>query len=232
MRIPFSTAQPPVGSYLSSCREDTNLDKLLTMCKDEANNLHIAGRCQAVSEDCAEPVLVEARGRRLLRRHGSGWSAVGLRTAIRSSGLVPKVHTDSTLSLIEEGDSLTPESPTTERRRWARLALAIPVFVRSRDDRGKEFLEFATALNIGAGGALVAVRRPLAQSERVLMEIPCAPLAAAITLPKASRTLRARTVHVTHANGYHLAGLKFYKPLRSDGAQLRRTRGRKVGSPV
>ena len=57
-------------------------------------------------------------------------------------------------------------------------ALAIPVFVRSRDDKGKEFLEFATALNIGGGGALIALRRALPQSARVLLEIPSAPLAA------------------------------------------------------
>ena len=42
----------------------------------------------------------------------------------------------------------------TERRKWARLPLAIPVFVRSRDRKGKEFLEFATALNVSAGGML------------------------------------------------------------------------------
>jgi hypothetical protein len=100
-----------------------------------------------------------------------------------------------------------------ERRKWTRLALAIPVFVRSRDEKGKEFLEFATALNISAGGALVAVRRSLPQSAQVLLEIPSAPLAAAASLPRAARTLRARTVRVTHAEGYHLVGLKFSRPL-------------------
>jgi len=106
----------------------------------------------------------------------------------------------------------------TERRKWMRLPLAIPVFVRSRDDKGKEFLEFATALNVSAGGALVAVRRSLPQSSQVLLEIPSAPLAAAAALPKASRTLRARAVRVSHAEGYHLLGLKFSRPLVNDSA--------------
>jgi len=101
----------------------------------------------------------------------------------------------------------------TERRQWPRLPLAIPVFVRSRDDKGKEFLEFATALNISASGALLAVRRSLPSSARILLEIPSAPLAATAKLPKASRTLRARSVRVTHAEGYHLVGLKFSRPL-------------------
>jgi len=52
------------------------------------------------------------------------------------------------------------------------LPLAIPVFVRSRDEKGKEFLEFATALNVSAGGALVAVRRSLPPTAQVLLEIP------------------------------------------------------------
>ena len=104
-------------------------------------------------------------------------------------------------------------NPEAERRKWPRLPIAIPVFVRSRDEKGKEILEFATALNISAGGALVAVRRSLPLSAQVLLEIPSAPLAVANSLPKAARNLRARTLRVTHADGYHLVGLKFSRPL-------------------
>ena len=85
--------------------------------------------------------------------------------------------------------------------------------MRSRDEKAKEILEFATALNISAGGALVAVRRSLPLSTQVLLEIPSAPLAVANSLPKAARNLRARTLRVTHADGYHLVGLKFSRPL-------------------
>ena len=108
---------------------------------------------------------------------------------------------------------MSRRKPETERRKWPRLPLAIPVFVRSRDEKGKEFLEFATALNISAVGALVAVRRALPRSAQVLLEIPSAPLSALPTMPKASRTLRARAVRVTHTEGYHLVGLKFSHPL-------------------
>ena len=51
-----------------------------------------------------------------------------------------------------------------QKRKWARLQLAIPVFVRTRDGNGKESLEFATAVNISPGGALVVVRRSLPKS--------------------------------------------------------------------
>jgi hypothetical protein len=123
----------------------------------------------------------------------------------------------------------------SERRQWPRLPLAIPVFVRSRDETGKEFLEFATALNVSAGGALVAVRRSLPASVQVVLEIPSAPLAATTALPKAARTLRARTIRVVHAEGYHLVGMKFSRPLPTqslDGTQASASPKRKVDSAV
>src|SRR3954465_4194084 len=82
----------------------------------------------------------------------------------------------------------------TERRKWTRLPLAIPVFVRSRDGKGKEFLEFATALNVSAGGMLVAIRRVLPPIAQLRLEIPSAPVAALAPLPRATRTLYAKTL--------------------------------------
>jgi hypothetical protein len=112
---------------------------------------------------------------------------------------------------------LNPLELQPERRKWSRLSLAIPVFVRSRDEKGKDFLEFATAVNISAGGALVAVRRSLPLPAQVLLEIPSPPSPALAVQPNSSRVLRARTLRVTHAEGYHLVGLKFLRPLTHDG---------------
>src|SRR5712664_2373220 len=62
--------------------------------------------------------------------------------------------------------------PTNERRHWARLSLAIPVFVRGINGQGREFLEFSTLLNESAGGVLLAMRKPLRLWSRVSLEIP------------------------------------------------------------
>lgn len=105
------------------------------------------------------------------------------------------------------------KKPDTERRAWDRLPLAVPVFVRSHAEDGKEFLEFATAVNISAGGALIAVHRPLRPLAQVSLEIPSAPLGASAPVPKSSRNLRAQIIYVTHADGYHLLGMKFSQPL-------------------
>jgi hypothetical protein len=106
------------------------------------------------------------------------------------------------------------EAPkSSERRKWPRLPLAIPVFVRWRDGKGKEVLEFATAVNVSAGGMLVAIRRALPAVSQLQLDIPSAPVAAVALLPSASRTLRARTLRATPAEGYYLLGLKFARPL-------------------
>ena len=101
----------------------------------------------------------------------------------------------------------------SERRKWARLPLAIPVFVRSRDGKGQDFLEFATALNVSAGGMLIAVRRILSAGAQLRLEIPNGPVAALALLPPASRTLRAKALRTTPAEGFYLLGLKFSRPL-------------------
>ena len=127
--------------------------------------------------------------------------------------------------------ALDQHKASAERREWIRLPLAIPIFVRSRDQSGKDSLEFATALNISAGGALVAVHRAIRPAAQVSLEIPSAPLAAAAPIPKSSRNLRAKIVRVTHADGYHLLGLKFSQPLLSP-TMRRATARRKIGSTL
>jgi c-di-GMP-binding flagellar brake protein YcgR len=126
---------------------------------------------------------------------------------------------------------VSPSSPATERRRWSRLPLAIPVFVRGQVGQEREFLEFATALNISAGGMLLAVRRSLPSSTQVSLEIPSAPLAAFAALPKVARSLRAKALRTQHAEGYNLVGLKFSRPLVNSHPQIKSSR-RKLASVV
>ena len=103
-----------------------------------------------------------------------------------------------------------------ESRKSVRLQLAIPVFVRSKDGGGKDSLEFATALNISAGGALIVVRRSLPKSALISLEIPIVPVGPNAGLPNSSRVFRAKTVWVAHLDDYHLLGLKFAKPLHTN----------------
>ena len=119
---------------------------------------------------------------------------------------------------------MNAKTPMAERRKWPRLPLAIPVFVRTRLDQDREFLEFATALNVSAGGMLVALRRSLPPTAEVSLEIPSAPLAALAALPKVSRTLRAKILRTQHSDAYNLIGLKFFRPLVNGRARIKSSR--------
>jgi hypothetical protein len=119
-----------------------------------------------------------------------------------------------------------------EGRKWARLHLAIPVFIRIRDGNGKDSLEFATSINISPGGALVAVRRSLPKSTLVSLEIPSAPIGPTNGLKTSSRIMQAKAVWVSHLDDYHLLGLKFARPLNTDTAPLARKRLRKTASAL
>ncbi|HUK23137.1 MAG TPA: PilZ domain-containing protein [Terriglobales bacterium] len=125
---------------------------------------------------------------------------------------------------------MNPPPIRNERRKWPRLPLTIPVFVRSRDRSGRDLLEFASALNVSAGGALVAVRRSLPLPARVLLEIPSAPTPTASAYPKSNRTLEAQTLRVTHGEGYHLVGLEFAKPLSNGASGQKAQRGKRGSS--
>ncbi len=119
---------------------------------------------------------------------------------------------------------MAPRRAFVEHRKNERVPLAVPVFVRGKDSEGKEFLEFATALNVSAGGALLATRRFLPRFTTIALEVPSAPLPRIKVLPRSVRRLRARLLRVTVVDGYQLWGLKFSSPLIS------KLSGRKVHS--
>ncbi len=119
--------------------------------------------------------------------------------------------------------------PETERRKWPRLPLAIPVFVGSSSGSGKQSLEFASVVNISAGGALIALSRALPLSATVFLEIPTAPPASVASITANSRTIRAEAVRFERADNYHLIGFKFSTPLSMD-SRLRIQKRRKATS--
>src|SRR3954468_1942138 len=109
----------------------------------------------------------------------------------------------------------------SERRRWERLPLAIPVFVRGIEPNGKQFIEFATALDISVGGALLAIQRHLPPGSRIMLEIPCTP----VPLAKNSQqnpNLKAKLVRVAKGDNCHLLGLKFHRPMAGNAPKKKK----------
>ena len=119
-----------------------------------------------------------------------------------------------------------------DERKWTRLHLAIPVFVRATDEIGENSLEFTTAINISPAGAMVVVRRSLPESALVSLEIPSSSLGPTVGLKTSSRLIRAKAIWIKHLEDYHLLGLKFTRPLSTNAAAVSGGRLRRTGSRV
>jgi hypothetical protein len=100
----------------------------------------------------------------------------------------------------------------TERRDWDRLPISIPFFVRGKKLTGEEFLEFATALNLSAGGVLLATKRYLDPGTQISLEVPIA-LVNKAQLPRSVSLLHATVLRCTPDRQYFLLGLQFEEPL-------------------
>jgi len=106
-----------------------------------------------------------------------------------------------------------------ERRDWDRLPISIPFFVRGRKLTGEEFLEFATALNLSAGGVLLATRRYLDPGTQISLEVPVA-LVNKAQLPQSVSLLHAKVLRCTPDRQYYLLGLQFEQPLIAESSEL------------
>lgn len=104
--------------------------------------------------------------------------------------------------------------PEGERRRWDRLPISIPLFIRGVNSSGGEFLEFSTALNLSAGGVLLAMRSYLDTGITVSVEIP--PSLHQPQLPQASSRFQAKVLWWVRSRHYFLVGLAFETPLLSE----------------
>jgi hypothetical protein len=94
-------------------------------------------------------------------------------------------------------------------RRWQRIALAFPVFIHGTNKAGKSVLEFGTALNVSAGGLLVALKHVPAE-KNVTIEMPVPPG----FYSENSFTMIESTIVRTQAAQQHVyVGLEFKTPL-------------------
>lgn len=99
-----------------------------------------------------------------------------------------------------------------ECRRWPRLSLAIPVFVRGLDQERREFLEFGSILNVSAGGVLLAIRKRLWRNSRIWLEMPVG--IGVEVREHIQRRLRARVLRISLTEGGYLYAAQFYSPLK------------------
>lgn len=94
-------------------------------------------------------------------------------------------------------------------RKWQRISLAFPVFIHGTNREGEHVLEFGTALNVSAGGVLVALKKTPAGKD-VMLEMPVSP---GFYADNSFRMIEGTIVRTQAGEQYTYIGLQFKTPL-------------------
>jgi len=128
----------------------------------------------------------------------------------KSAGITDKAAGNMLAEQMSEQEGTV--AAVVERRRRPRLKVAIPMFVRGRDQRGKSFVDFATALNISPGGALLVLKRRLQTGTQVSLEIPVGLIPRAL-VANLVKEIQARPLRVEAVENSFVVGVQFVNPL-------------------
>jgi hypothetical protein len=112
-----------------------------------------------------------------------------------------------------EGRSGSIGEKSAERRRFSRIRLQVPLFIRGTDAQGKEFLELAKTLDISCSGARLVSPKPLQSQEIISLTIP-APLPRSAEFGECgSPPISARVRRLESSGDLELAAVEFLRPL-------------------
>src|ERR1700729_1439624 len=108
---------------------------------------------------------------------------------------------------------LAMTSTYKERRRFQRIRLQVPLFVRGKDGYGEQFLELSKTLDISALGAFITCPRPLGVNDVVTLTIPAPSITSSALVPAGMPPIQARVKRQQEAGDVHLVGVEFLKPI-------------------
>jgi len=100
-----------------------------------------------------------------------------------------------------------------ERRRFRRIHLQVPLFIRGRDSQGEQFIELAKTLDISGLGALITSPRSLSIDAVVTLTIPAPSITSSGLVPAGMPPIQARVKRQQKAGDVHLVGVEFLKPI-------------------
>jgi hypothetical protein len=100
-----------------------------------------------------------------------------------------------------------------ERRRYQRIHLQVPLFIRGKDAHGEQFMELAKTLDISAIGAFVASPRPLTINAFVTLTVPAPSITSSGLVPAGMAPIQARIRRQREAGEVYLIGVEFLKPI-------------------
>jgi hypothetical protein len=100
-----------------------------------------------------------------------------------------------------------------ERRRFPRIHLQVPLFIRGKDAQGQQFLELAKALDISGLGALITCPKPVALNDFITLTIPAPSITSSALVPAGMPPIQARVRREQEAGDIYLVGVEFVKPI-------------------
>src|SRR5271154_3124372 len=113
--------------------------------------------------------------------------ALELRTSVSTK---TGVLMNSTENVLHHKLSMSPLYE--ERRRFQRIHLQVPLFIRGRDAHGEQFLELAKTLDISGLGAFITCPRALAVNEVITLTIPAPSITSSALVPAGMPPIQAR----------------------------------------
>src|ERR1700722_14473302 len=108
---------------------------------------------------------------------------------------------------------LAMTSTYEERRRFQRIRLQVPLFVRGKDVYGEQFLELSKTLDISGLGAFITCPRPLVVNDVVTLTIPAPSITSSALVPAGMPPIQAKVTRQQEAGDVHLVGVEFLKPI-------------------
>jgi hypothetical protein len=100
-----------------------------------------------------------------------------------------------------------------KQRRFPRIRLQVPIFLRGQDASGVEFVELTKTLNISASGACIASNHILRPDQVVHLTIPTPSASSSGLVPNETPPITAKVLRQQAAGELRLFGIEFLKTL-------------------
>jgi hypothetical protein len=114
-----------------------------------------------------------------------------------------EIQTAKTTPIVEKG----------KQRRFPRIRLQVPIFLRGQDASGVEFVELTKTLNISACGACIASNHILRPEQVVHLTIPTPAASSSGLVPNETPPITAKVLRQQTAGELRLFGVEFLKTL-------------------
>jgi hypothetical protein len=107
----------------------------------------------------------------------------------------------------------TMPSVEEDRRRFQRIRLQVPMFIRGTDVHGEQFMELAKTLDFSALGAFITCSRQLNLGDFMILTIPAPSITSTALIPAGMPPIQAKVRRQQEAGDLRLIGVEFLKPL-------------------